>query len=297
MRVLLVLVLCFSFLSCSKIDATADNLKEVETDEKCAEAMQSLPQEMSLFGESIVLDNFDIRERLDKEVIVNTYFHSSTVQILKRANRYFPLIEKILKDEGMPDDMKYLCVIESALKQATSPTGAKGFWQFMPATAEEYGMTINREIDERLDVEISTRAACAYMRRANKKFDDWIMASASYNCGVGGLSSKVQAQGVSDFFDLHLNNETSRYVFRIMALKLLLENPENYGFYPNKMELYEPYEVNYIAVDRSIANLANWAVEKGANLHLLKVLNPWLVGSSLTVVGSRTYQIALPKTE
>lgn len=297
MRVLLVLVLCFSFLSCSKIDATADNLKDVETNEKSEEAIQSLPQEMSLFGESVVLDNFDTRERLDKEVIVNTYFHSSTVQILKRANRYFPLIEKILKDEGMPDDMKYLCVIESALKQVTSPTGAKGFWQFMPATAEEYGMTINREIDERLDVEISTRAACAYMRRANKKFDDWIMASASYNCGVGGLSSKVQAQGVSDFFDLHLNNETSRYVFRIMALKLLLENPENYGFYPNKMELYEPYEVNYITVDRSIANLANWAVEKGANLHLLKVLNPWLVGSSLTVVGSRTYQIALPKTE
>jgi membrane-bound lytic murein transglycosylase D len=296
MRVFYVLVLCFSIISCTEENSTLKEEQDPVVESNDNHGIPLLPAEMTLFGELVGIDNFDIKERLDKEVIVNTYYHSSTVQILKRANRHFPLIEKILKEEGMPDDMKYLCVIESALKQATSPTGAKGFWQFMPATAKEYGMMINREVDERLDVEISTRAACQYMRTANKKFDNWINASASYNCGVGGLSSKVKAQGVSNFFELHLNNETSRYVFRIMALKLLMENPEAYGFHPEKMELYEPFEVIYIEVEESIGNLAIWAVDNGSNLHLLKVLNPWLVGNSLTLTGSRTYKIALPKS-
>ncbi len=256
-----------------------------------------IPLELELFEMGIKIDNFDIKERLDKEIIVNTYYHSSTVQILERASRYFPMIERILKEEGMPDDLKYLCVIESALRQATSPTGAKGFWQFMPATAKEYGMKINREIDERLDVEKSTRAACQYMKDANRKFDNWIMSAASYNCGVTGLKSYVKTQGINNFFQLHLNNETSRYVFRIMALKLLMENPEEYGFFPSKMELYNPIDVRSVTVNKSITNLADWAIENGSNLHIVKVLNPWLIGNTLTVSGSESFTIELLKSE
>jgi hypothetical protein len=252
-----------------------------------------LPSEMSLFGEKIFLNGFDVRERLDKEVIVNTYYHSSTIQILKKANRYFPMIEKILKEEGIPNDMKYLCVIESALNQATSPSGAKGFWQFMPAAGKENGLKINKEVDERFHVEKSTRAACSYLKTAKRNFKDWILASASYNCGVGGLKRVMKAQQAENFFELYMNRETTRYVFRIMALKLLMENPTAYGFDPSVMELYQPVETRKIEVKKSIVDLAAWARKNGSNLRILKVLNPWLISNKLTVSGS-TYIIELP---
>ncbi|MDG1657130.1 MAG: lytic transglycosylase domain-containing protein [Crocinitomicaceae bacterium] len=295
MRVLFTISLLLFIVSCTQ---KSEDLAEKDQDvvEKIdGHSYPKIPTQMMLFGNSIEIDNFDIKERLDKEVIVNTYYHSSTVQILKRANRYFPLIEKVLAEEGMPDDMKYLCVIESALRQVTSPTGAKGFWQFMSATAKDYGMRITSDVDERLDVEKSTRAACDYMKDANRKFDDWIMAAASYNCGVRGLNLYVQSQGIDNFFELHLNHETSRYVFRIMALKLLMESPEDYGFFPLKMELYEPVEVKQIEVNTSISSLSDWALENGSNLHMVKVLNPWLIGNSLTISDGRTYSIALLK--
>lgn len=301
MRIFYFFTLLFLITSCVQ-ESQGD--PDQETDSTTSEVSNDLdhfypilPVEVELFDVDVKINNFDVKERLDKEIIVNTYYHSSTVQILKRANRYFPMIEKILKEEGMPDDMKYLCVIESALRQATSPTGAKGFWQFMPATAKEYGMKINDEIDERLDVEKSTHAACEYMKDANRKFDNWIMSAASYNCGVGGLRSYVKAQGVNDFFQLHLNNETSRYVFRIMALKLLMENPEEYGFFPSEMELYDPIDIRHVKVNESISNLAAWAIDNGSNLHMLKVLNPWLIGNSLTISGSESYTLALLKSE
>lgn len=253
-----------------------------------------LPMEITYCGERIALDQFDIRERLDKELIVNTYYHSSTIQILKRANRYFPTIERILKEEGVPDDLKYVCVIESALLQATSPSGAKGFWQFMKGTAKEYELEVSKEIDERMHVEKSTRAACDYLKTAHRKFDNWVMASASYNCGVAGLKRKVDEQEQSNFFDLYLNRETSRYVLRILALKIIMETPEEYGFYPEKMELYEPVAVRKVKVNEDIANLSKWANKQGANLRLLKVLNPWLVSNKLTCNG-KTYYIELPE--
>ena len=252
-----------------------------------------LPTEMVLFGENILLDNFDIRERLDKEIIVNTYFHSSTIQILKKANRYFPMIEKILKEEGIPDDMKYLCVIESALNQATSPSGAKGFWQFMPAAGTENGLRINKEVDERFHVEKSTRAACGYLKTAKRNFKNWVLASASYNCGIGGLKKVMKAQKAENFFEIYMNRETTRYVFRIMALKLLMENPTAYGFNPSTMELYQTIETRKIEVKKSIADLTVWARKNGSNLRMLKVLNPWLISNKLTVSGS-TYIIELP---
>lgn len=279
-------------LSCQNQDVKTLEDKLVQVESKIENHPQ-LPVELSLFGEKILLDNFDIRERLDKEIIVNTYYHSSTIQILKKANRYFPMIEKILKGEGIPDDMKYLCVIESALNQATSPSGAKGFWQFMPAAGAENGLRINKEVDERFHVEKSTRAACSYLKTARRNFNNWISASASYNCGIGGLNKVMKAQQAENFFDLYLNRETSRYVFRIMALKLLMENPTAYGFDPAKMELYEPIDTRKIEVKKSIDDLTTWARQNGSNLRMLKILNPWLISNKLTVSGS-TYIIDLP---
>ena len=253
-----------------------------------------LPKEMDLFGEKILIDNFDMQERLDKELIVNTYFHSSTVQILKRSNRYFPQIEAILAEEKLPDDMKYLCVIESALSQATSPAGARGFWQFMPEAGAEYNLEISDDVDERLHIEKSTRAACAYLKNARRNFKTWMLAAASYNCGIGGLKSSLAEQKTNSFFDLYLNGETSRYIFRIMALKLMMENPKGYGYDPDKLELYSPIETRKIEVTKSISDLTAWAKMNGSNLRILKVLNPWLISNKLTVKG-KTYTIELPK--
>ncbi|MFK7786266.1 MAG: transglycosylase SLT domain-containing protein [Crocinitomicaceae bacterium] len=279
-------------VSCQNQTVEADGKPEVQTVET-AQLIPQIPEKMSLFGEDIQLDNFDIRERLDKEIIVNTYFHSSTIQILKKANRYFPMIEKILAEEGIPDDMKYLCVIESALNQATSPSGAKGFWQFMPAAGKENGLLISKEVDERFHIEKSTRAACSYLKTAKRNFKDWISASASYNCGIGGLKKVMKAQQAENFFDLYMNRETTRYVFRIMALKLLMESPAEYGFDPAKLELYEPIETRQIQVEESISDLALWAKANGSNLRMLKILNPWLISNKLTV-SERTFTIELP---
>lgn len=292
-RFLILSILALSiFLSCQDNEVKTVEEALIQTESEF-EDHPILPKEMSLFGEQIFLDGFDVRERLDKEVIVNTYYHSSTVQILKKANRYFPMIEKILEEEGIPNDMKYLCVIESALNQATSPSGAKGFWQFMPAAAKENGLTITKDVDERFHVEKSTRAACSYLKTARRNFDNWILASASYNCGIGGLKKMMEAQKAENFFEIYMNRETTRYVFRIMALKLLMENPTAYGFDPSKMELYEPIKTRSVPVKKNIPNLAAWARKNGSNLRILKVLNPWLISNKLSVSES-TYIIELP---
>ena len=292
-RSLILSILAISvLLSCENQKEMTAESEPIQAEGK-TDAHPKLPTEMSLFGEEILLDNFDIRERLDKEIIVNTYYHSSTIQILKKANRYFPIIEKILEEEGIPNDMKYLCVIESALNQATSPSGAKGFWQFMPAAGAENGLRINSEVDERFHVEKSTRAACAYLKTAKRNFKNWVLASASYNCGIGGLKKVMKAQEAENFFEIYMNRETSRYVFRIMALKLLMENPTAYGFDPTKMELYQAIETRKVEVTESISDLGTWARKNGSNLRMLKILNPWLISSKLTVTGA-TFSIELP---
>lgn len=257
--------------------------------------MPEIPVKMEFCDQTIDLDYFDVKERIDKELLVNTYYHSSTIQYFKRAHRHFGTIEKILKEEGVPDDLKYLCLIESGLTQATSPSGAKGFWQFMPAAAKEYGLTVNREIDERYHVEKSTRAACSYLKDAYRRFDDWALTTAAYNRGMGGIRSDLESQDVDQYVDLHLNRETSRYFFRILALKLIFESPESYGFHVNDMYLYEPWKTRKVVVKESITNLVSWAKEHGSNYHQVKVLNPWILGKSLTVRGDNTYIIELPK--
>lgn len=255
--------------------------------------LPDLPSEVEFCGQVIPLDNFDVRERLDKELIVNTFYHSSTIQSFKRANRYFPSIEKVLIKENVPEDFKYLCLIESGLTQAVSPSGAKGFWQFMPATGKEYGLVVNDEIDERLSIAKSTQAACNYLKDANTKFNDWVLTAAAYNRGVAGISNDLVEQEVSSYFDLHLNNETSRYIFRILALKLIFENPEMYGFNKEELELYGPIETRDLLIEESQSNLKHWAVENGSNYRMLRLLNPWIKGNKLTVK-SAPYKIQLP---
>lgn len=256
--------------------------------------MPPIPDKIKFAGQAIEIDNFDLKERLDKELVVNTFYHSSTIQSFKRANRYFDNIEQLLEENDVPADFKYLCLIESGLTQAVSPSGAKGFWQFMPMTAKEYGLIINDEIDERLHIEKSTKAACQYLLDANKEFNDWLLTAASYNRGVGGIKNDMEEQYVNEYFDLHLNNETSRYVFRILALKLIFENPEDYGFEPKNMELYEPVQTKSINVERSITDLAKWAKKYGTTYHLVKVLNPWIKSNKLSYKG-QAFIIEVPK--
>ena len=252
-----------------------------------------IPDSVSFCGQTVYLSNFDVRERLDKELVVNINRHSATIQYLKRANRFFPRIEEQLKESGIPEDMKYLCLAESGLAQVTSRSGAKGFWQFMPPTAKEFGLVLNDEVDERLHVEKSTIAACDYLKKANFKFNDWFLTAAAYNRGQGGIERELEKQQVSSYFDLHLTEETSRYVFRILALKIVMENPEGYGFSMLYSELYEPIDTKSILVTESIEDLAFWAKENGTTYRIIKLLNPWVLRSKLTI-NSKHYTLLLP---
>ena len=267
--------------------------KEINTSQKSVTKSSILPDSIIFCGKTVLLDNFDVRERLDKELIVNTYRHSATIQYLKRANRFFPFIEKQLAENGIPDDMKYLCVAESGLAQVTSRSGAKGFWQFMPPTAKEFGLTQNKEVDERMHVEKSTNAACEYLTNAYSKFDDWFLTAAAYNRGQGGIQRDLEGQHASNYFDLHLTEETSRYVFRIIALKIVMENPETYGFSLKETDLYDPIETKSVVIKETIEDLALWAQSKGTTYRLIKLLNPWILNNKLTIK-SKEYTILLP---
>ncbi|UUV21184.1 lytic transglycosylase domain-containing protein [Paenimyroides aestuarii] len=245
-------------------------------------------------GERVPVEIVDVKERLDRELVVNMNLHSATTLIIKRANRYFPEIEPILKRNGIPSDFKYLCVIESALTNATSSAGAKGFWQFMPETAREYNLEISSTVDERYDVIKATEAACVYLKRAYAKFGNWTLVAASYNRGMAGVERQLTAQGVTDYYDLYLNEETSRYVFRILALKEIMNNTDKYGYVFSKDELYQPVKTKTVAVNANIDDLQRWALDQGINYKLLKWYNPWLIDTSLIVSINKTYNILIP---
>ena len=252
-----------------------------------------LPKSIKFAGETVVLTDEDILEKLDREVLLNAYYQSATTGYFKRAHRYFPLIERILKEENIPNDFKYLAIIESGLQQAVSPVGAQGFWQFMPATAKIYDLKMTPEIDERLHIEKSTRAACHYLKDAQQTLNNWIHTTASYNRGVGGVLSDMKWQGTTHYFDTEQNSETGRYVYRLLAMKIIFENPEAYGFYPKKMQKYEPIPTKTVTISESIPNLASWAIEQGINLKILRKLNPWLISTHLTIK-NETYTFLLP---
>jgi hypothetical protein len=293
MKFKLLLFITLVVVSCSNEKEKSTINKNIQNPETSFATIPNLPESMTFAGEKILLQDEDIIERLDREVLTNAYYQSATTQMLKRANRWFPMIERILKEENIPNDFKYLAVIESGLVQATSPVGAQGFWQFMPFTAKQYDLEINDEIDERLHVEKSTRAACAYLRDAQDTLKDWLLASASYNRGIGGVRQDMRWQGTDHYFDTDQNSETARYVFRILAVKLIFENPKAYGFNTDKIKLYEPFKTKRVVVKHSIPNLARWALEKGINFKILTKLNPWLKGNKLTIK-NKTYQLLLP---
>lgn len=296
MNKLLPVLLLVALASCNgnqqQRSAKTERKKEAVT--STAVVFPDLPQSMEFAGITINLQDEDLRERLDREVLMTAYYQSAWVGCLKRANRYFPEIERILKEEGIPDDFKYLAIIESNLQQAISPVGAQGFWQFMPATAKLYDLEMTPEIDERLNIEKSTHAACRYLKDAHATLNDWVMTTAAYNRGVGGVLEDMKWQGTEHYFDTYQNSETGRYVFRLLATKLIYENPEAYGFYPSKMELYEPFRIQKIVVEESIPNLADWANDQGFNIKILRKLNPWLKTTKLTIKGGRKFTLVLP---
>lgn len=252
------------------------------------------PKSVSFAGETVPLDRFEVFERLDREVLTNSYFHTSTFYILKLKDRYFPMIEKILKENGVPEDFKYLCVAESSLQNLRSPAGAEGMWQFLSATAKGYGMEVNDAIDERYNLEKSTRAACQYLKDAKAKFGTWTAAAASYNCGMGGYNSFASYQGSKYYYDLLLPEETNRYIFRIIALKLIMENPAAYGFNISKSDVYPPFKTKKIAVTNTISDLSSWAQSQGSSYKLVRLLNPWIKGKTVPNSSGKTYYIEIP---
>lgn len=249
---------------------------------------------LNFCNERVPMEITDIAERFDRELVINMNLHSATTLIIKRANRYFEVIEPILKKNRIPEDFKYLCVIESSLTNATSNAGAKGFWQFMPETAREYNLEISSTVDERFDIEKATEAACVYLNKAYAKFGNWTLVAAAYNRGMAGIERQLTAQGVTDYYDLFLTEETSRYVFRILALKEIMNNTDTYGYVFTNADLYQPQKTKTIAVNSNIADLQKWALEQGINYKLLKLYNPWLIDSSLIVQTNKTYQIQIP---
>ena len=255
----------------------------------------NIPDALELAGEIVPIHGFGVRESLDKELIVNTYRHSSTIMYLKKSSRWFPVIEEILKEEGVPNDFKYLAVIESGLSQVVSPAGASGFWQFMKKTAPEYGLEVSTSVDERYDVEKSTRAACQYLKESHTHFGSWSLAAASYNMGQYGVEQRLDEQSVDNYWDLHLNSETGRYVYRMLAIKEVMSSPVKYGFHISPENMYLPHEVREFEVSENISNLNDFALENGSNLKELKALNPWLRKGYLTVKPGKTYVISLPK--
>jgi len=249
---------------------------------------------LNFCGEKVPLNLADVHERFDKELTINKNLHSSTELVMKRANKMFPVMEPILKKYGVPDDFKYLAVIESKLENAVSSAGARGIWQFMPATAKEYNMEVNDFVDERYHLEKSTEAACKYLLAAKQKFGSWTLAAASYNGGMGGVTKQQDRQKMSNYYDLLLTEETSRYVFRIIAMKEIMQNPAKYGYDIPQNELYKMINTKKVEVNTSIENLADWAIEQGINYKILKVHNPWLRDITLKNSTGKTYTIEIP---
>lgn len=254
-----------------------------------------LPEELDFCGEEVPLDLFYVRERLERELLVNSYLHSSTLLLLKRTTRWFPVIEPIMEKYGLPEDFKYLAMIESSLTNAVSPSKAVGFWQFLESTGKEYSLEINKEVDMRYNVEKETVAACKYLKASYRKFGSWTAAAAAFNCGNGKITKTMEEQRVDSYYDMLLPEETQRYVFRILALKLITENPERYGFSMREDGWYQPYEYKTVTVKESIPDLVEFAYDHGTNLKMLKYFNPWLRGTSLTISAGNSYDIKIPK--
>ncbi|MCK0124282.1 lytic transglycosylase domain-containing protein [Gelidibacter sp. F2691] len=254
-----------------------------------------LPENLNFAGEKMPVSDPDVYERMDRELLVNTYWQSNGLLMFKRAKKYFPIIEPILKKHGIPDDFKYLAVIESGLTNAVSPAGARGVWQIMPATGKENGLEVNDNVDERYHLEKSTEVACKYLLQSKNNLGSWTLAAAAYNAGNAGISRRLKEQGVSDYYDLLLGEETGRYMFRIVALKEILKNPKTYGFNFEESDLYTNIPTFTVTVDKEVKDFAAFAKDYDINYKILKIHNPWLREPFLNNKSGKKYTIEIPE--
>lgn len=269
------------------------------TRERMTEAVNpTSPRKMKFAGQEIDLDRIDMAERMDRELTAMTFTHGNTLLTIKRANRYFPVVAPILKANDMPADLLYLACIESSMNPtAVSPAKAGGLWQLMPATAREYGLEVNDYVDERFDVVKSTEAACKYLKTAYNKYGNWESAAASYNGGMGRISGELKSQQAETAFDLVLAEETSRYMFRLLAMKLIMENPARFGFHLTADQLYQPLDCEIVEVSEPVADWPTWAIEHGISYLTLRNANPWIRAKSLPNDSGKIYKVSVPKKE
>ena len=253
----------------------------------------NIPENLNFAGEPVPLEKEDIKERVDREFLVNTYWQSNAILLIKRSNKYFKIIEPILKENGIPEDFKYLAVIESGLQNVTSPAGARGFWQIMKSTAHENGLEVNDNVDERYNLELATQVACDYLNKAKERFGTWTLAAASYNAGMAGIARKQKDQLVTDYYDLLLADETERYVPRIVAVKEILSDPRKYGFIVEEDQLYYLEPTKTVKVDTVITDIARFSKDFGINYKVLKLHNPWLRENKLNNASRKMYEIKI----
>lgn len=253
-----------------------------------------LPNDLNLAGERVPIEIEDVKERMDRELLVNTYWQSNGLLLLKRAHKYFPILEPLLKKYGIPDDFKYLALAESGFIDETSTAGAAGIWHFMKKTGKEYGLEINKNVDERYHIEKSTKVAAAYLKKAKERFGSWTLAAAAYNAGNYGIAKRLETQQVTSYYDALLPDETERYVFRILALKEVISNPKKYGFVFDENDLYTLEQTKEIKVDSAITNIASFAKNFGLNYKELKKHNPWLRENHLNNKSKKNYLIKIP---
>ncbi len=280
--------------------STAEAEPEVVTVHTPAAAFKAveIPDSVLFAGEPVPLWRFDVREALDRELLVNSYFHSQTIRYIKLAPRYFPIIEPILKEKGVPDDFKYLSVAESGFNpRAVSPARAVGLWQFLQGTARDYRLEVNSEVDERYHVEKSTYAACDYFLDSYERYGSWSAVAAAFNAGNAGVQRQIQRQKVASYYDLLFGEETSRYVFRIIALKLIMENPEKYNLFVAEEEKYPVIQTREVEITGKVEDFADFALEHGINYKLLKDFNPWLRDNFLTNSAGKRYTVKIPVIE
>ena len=283
-----------AFIFATRNDTSADELLQQAIRADYRVYAPPLPDTLSFCGERVPLNIYYVREGLDRELVSNMYYQSNTLFCIKRSARVFPTIERILREEGVPQDMKYLCVIESGLQNVTSPAGAGGYWQFMKASGQKYGLEISDEVDMRNDLEASTRAACRYLKDLRQRFGGWTEAAAAYNCGENGLDRRLANQRQQSYYELLLNAETQRYVYRILALKLILQHPQDYGYTVRRCDTYPELPSDEAHLDGQNVDLVQFAADHGTSYKMLRTLNPWLTTDKLKNKAGRTYTVRIP---